>query len=206
MDKIKVAIVEDDPVWLSSLTTFLNRQGDLEVISTASNKDDAVEMAKNNDMDVILMDINLTENKFDGIYAASEIYQEKKVKIIMLTSLTAEEIIKKSFMAGAVNYVSKDNYTEIPSAIRSVYNRNSPFEVLLQDYWRLKESEQTESLTPAEKELLDFIEKGYTQTQISNMLYKTPGTLKCQVNKILKKMGVKSTKEAIKKIKNKGLI
>ena len=206
MDKIKVAIVEDDPVWLSSMVFFINNEPDLTVIATASNKQAAVEMAREHDMDIILMDINLTENNTDGIYAAAEISQFKQVKIIMLTSLESEDIITNSFTAGAINYVSKKNYTDIPGAIRSIYNKTSPMEVLLKEFSRLKEEEQLSSLSNAEKEILDLVEKGYSQSKISSILYKSPGTLKSQINKIPKKMGVASCKDVIKKIKSKGIL
>jgi len=205
VDKIKVAIVEDDPVWLSSMVFFINSEPDLTVIATASNKQAAVEMAREHDMDIILMDINLTENNTDGIYAAAEISQFKQVKIIMLTSLESEDIITNSFSAGPINYVSKKNYTDIPGAIRSIYNKTSPMEVLLKEFSRLKE-EQLSCLSNAEKEILDLVEKGYSQSKISSILYKSPGTLKSQINKILKKMGVASCKDAIKKIRSKGIL
>lgn len=206
MDKIKVAIVEDDPVWLSSMVFFINNEPDLKVIATASNKQAAVEMAREHDMDIILMDINLTENNIDGIYAAAEISQFKQVKTIMLTSLESEEVITNSFTAGAINYVSKKNYADIPGAIRSIYNKTSPMEVLLKEFSRLKEEEQLSCLSNAEKEILDLVEKGYSQSKISSILYKSPGTLKSQINKILKKMGVTSCKDAIKKIRSKGIL
>jgi CheY-like chemotaxis protein len=66
-------------------------------------------------VDIILMDINLSENNMDGYMPAAEISQTKIVKIIMLTSIESEEVIRNSFTAGAVNYILKSNYTEIPS-------------------------------------------------------------------------------------------
>ncbi|MCX7922238.1 MAG: response regulator transcription factor [Clostridia bacterium] len=206
MDKIKILIVEDDPDWTKSMVNFLHKQNDIEVVATASNKQDAIKLANPEQVDVILMDINLTENKYDGIYAAAEIQQSKKVKIIMLTSLSDEDIITNSFNAGAVNYISKTNYKELPNAIRSTYKTTSPIEVLLKDYSRLKEEEQLKDLTPAEKEVFDLIKAGYTQSQIEKKLNKAESTLKNQVNKILKKLNVRSCKEALHKVKTRGLL
>ena len=100
MDKIQVAIVEDDLGWLKALTSFLNKQDDILVEGTATNREDAVNLARTSIFDVIIMDINLNENKRDGILAAVEILQSVKVKIIMLTSLKDDEIITDSFTAG----------------------------------------------------------------------------------------------------------
>ncbi len=206
MKKISIAIVEDDPVWLSSLKIFLDNEEDLSVVATASTQKEAVEMAKNNDVDVILMDINLSENNMDGVYAAAEISQAKKVKIIMLTSIESEEVIRNSFTAGAVNYILKSNYMDIPAAIRAVHNKVSPVEILLKDYSRMKEEEQVATLSNAEREILSLVQKGYSQSKISEVLFKSPGTIKAQINKLLKKMGVANCKEAIKKINTKGIL
>ncbi|WP_024831528.1 response regulator transcription factor [Ruminiclostridium josui] len=206
MKKISVAIVEDDPVWASSLKTFLDNEEDLCVVAIASTQKDAMEMAENKDVDIILMDINLSENNMDGVYAAAEISQTKNVKIIMLTSIESEEVIRNSFTAGAVNYILKSNYTEIPSAIRAVHNKVSPVEVLLKEYSRMKEEEQVAALSNAEKEILNLVRKGYSQSKISEVLFKSPGTIKAQINKLLKKMNVSNCKQAIKKINSKGIL
>lgn len=205
MSKIKIAIVEDDPVWLKGMVTFISETEDLAVIATASNREDALKIVDQHDPDVILMDINLGSGD-DGIYLTAEINQKKSVKTIMLTSLETETVIINSFTAGAVNYIQKENYLEIPAAVRSAhYNALNPLGVLLKDYVRLKQEEQLKSLSAAEKELLDLIDKGYSQSQIGEILYKSVGTIKSQVNAILKKLGVNSSKEAIKKIKFRGI-
>lgn len=205
MSKIKIAIVEDDPVWLKGMVSFFSEAEDLAVIATASNQEDALKMLEQHDPDILLMDINLGSGD-DGIYLTAEITQKKPVKTIMLTSLETEAVIVNSFTAGAINYVQKENYLDIPAVIRSAhYNTCNPLGVLLKDYVRLKQEEQLKSLSSAERELLDFIDKGYSQSQIAEMLFKSVGTIKSQVNTILKKLGVNSSKEAIKKIKFRGI-
>jgi NarL family two-component system response regulator LiaR len=79
-------------------------------------------------------------------------------------------------------------------------------EALLKEFTRLKREEQLKELTAAEREVFDMIEQGYTQSQIGRMLHKTESTLKNQVNKLLKKLGVRSSREAVKKVRRKGLV
>jgi NarL family two-component system response regulator LiaR len=205
MDRINVAIVEDDLDWLKAITCFLGSNEDINIVWTADNKEKALDLAKKQFADVILMDINLSGNKFDGIYAAAEISRTEKSKIIMLTSLNGENIISDSFIAGAVNFISKTDYRKLPGVIRSAFYNSSPFEIVLKDYLRLKEEEQLKDLTNAEKEIINLMRKGYTQSQIENELYKSERTLKNQVNKMLKKMEVKNSREAVKKINFRGL-
>jgi two-component system response regulator DevR len=205
MSKIKIVIVDDDPVWLNGMETFINEADDISVIATALSKEEALQVIENHEIDIILMDINLGRGD-EGIYLTAEIAEKKGIKTIMLTVLDNEAIIIDSFTAGAINYIQKENYQEIPAAIRSAYHKASPIEVLVKDYGRLKEAEQLKLLSAAEKELLELIQKGYSQSQMARMLYKSIGTIKSQVNTILKKLGVNSSKEALKKIRWKGLL
>lgn len=205
MERIKILIVEDDQDWLKLMTQMINHEDDLIVVGTALNKDEAVQSAKMLDVDVVLMDINLTDNNYDGIYAAVEICEIKKVKIIMLTSFTHNDAIRQSFAAGAVHFIAKKDCNTIPAVVRSLFNDFSPMEVLLEDYHRLKREEELHSLTPSEREIFDLVEQGLTQSQIEKKLFKTERTLKNQVSAIIKKLGVRSSKEAVEKVRRKGI-
>ena len=205
MDKIKVAIVEDDPGWLKAMISFLSKEEDLMIVGTARNRNDAVGLAKTLQVDVFLMDINLNENRCDGIYATAEILQSAKTKIIMMTSLKEEDIIADSFAAGVVDYISKEDYEDIPRTIRSAYSNGfSPVEVLAKEYAKLKREEQLIPLTSAERRIYDLIEQGCTQSQIQKMLMKTKNTLKVQIKNILRKLDVSNSKEAVRKVESGG--
>lgn len=206
MDKIRVMIVEDDPAWIKAISSYLIQQDDIIIIGTACTKEEAVKMASIVEIDVILMDINLTENQRDGIVAALEILRFSNARIIMLTALNDKDVIKDSFTVGAVDFISKEDYLDITKAIRKSYNNSSPIQVILEDYGRLKKEEQLKELTRAEKEIFQLMEQGYSQSQIRERLFKTDNTLRTQIKKILKKLGVCSSKDAIKKVQTKGIL
>jgi DNA-binding NarL/FixJ family response regulator len=206
MSPIKVFLVDDDPEWLAMMKVFLGSFPDITVVGVAATRNEAVSMAQALEMDVILMDINLTETRYDGIYAAAEICRHKAVKILMLTSLNEEDVILNSFIAGAVNYIPKSRYPEIPEAIRATYQNRSPVEIALRDYSRLKEAEQIQTLTPSEREVLALAEQGYHPAQITQKLQKSEQTIKNQIGAILKKLDVERLRDAITKIKTKGII
>ena len=206
MSQIKVFLVDDDPEWLTTMKIFLESFPDMKVIGIAATRNEAVSMALAFDVDVILMDINLAETRYDGIYAAAEICRSKKVKMLMLSSLDEEDVILKSFIAGAVNFIPKSRYLEIPEAIRATCHNCSPVEIVLRDYSRLKEAEQIQSLTRSEREVLALAEQGYHQAQISQKLQKSEQTVKNQIGTILKKLGVERLRDAITKVKTKGII
>lgn len=206
MSKIKVFLVDDDSQWLRTMQIFLGNFPDLTVVGTATTRKEAVRKALSLAIDVILMDINLTETRYDGIFAAAEICQFKPVKILMITSFDDEDIILNAFAAGAVNFIPKTQYQVIPEAIRATYHNRSPIEIVLRDYSRLKEAEQIQSLTRSEREILALAERGLSRTQISRTLHKSEQTVKNQIGSILKKLDVKRLKEAIIKVKTKGII
>lgn len=206
MEKIKIILVEDDPDWIRIMTDFINNCDDLEICAVANTKEQAVKVVGVTPADVVLMDINLSENKQDGVLAALEILQQYQIKIVMLTSLNIPEIITDSFTAGAIDYVLKDNYSQLPAIIRRVANETTPMEILLKEYSRLKREEQLQTLTTAEREVFELLEAGYTLEQIENKLYKTHNTLKTQLKKILSKLNVRTRVEALKKIASKGIL
>jgi NarL family two-component system response regulator LiaR len=204
MYKIKVIIVDDDPDWIKEMVKIINREKDIIVVGTALSKDSAINLVKTIDIDVILMDINLSGNKCDGITATLEINKIKEIKTIMLTSLTDENIIINSFTAGAKSYISKLEHLKIPDSIRSLFNNTSPIEVLLKDYNRMKEEEQIKELTSTEKEIYKLIEEGSTRSHMQKKLLKSENTIKNQLKNIFKKLKVRNSKQAVEKVKERG--
>jgi DNA-binding NarL/FixJ family response regulator len=204
-EHIKVLLVEDDPDWIKAMTAFLNHEDDILVVGAAMQSAEAIRLAQTLEFDVVLMDIQLTAGGMEGIYTAVEIHDIHPAKIIMLTSVNDEHVITQAFTAGAVNYIDKTRFKEIPQAIRSAYHHPSAMEALLKEFSRLKREEQLKELTAAEREVFELIEEGYTQPQMEQKLYKAESTLKNQVNKILKKLGVKSSKEAVERVRRNGL-
>jgi DNA-binding NarL/FixJ family response regulator len=206
MEKIKILIVDDDMNWLNMLRIFLNWENDLFVIGIASTQSEAVQLVKTLDLDVVLLDINLTGDQFDGIETARLLCEIKPIHPIMLTGLNIQELIPASFAAGAVNYFSKTDFKALPEAIRDAYRNSSPMKVLLKDYIKIKLDEQLQVLTPAEKEIFNYIEQGYSHARIAKILCKAESTLKSQINHLLKKLDAKNCKEAITKVKQKMIL
>lgn len=207
MNRINIFLVEDDPDWIKTMTVYLNAQEDMMVVGAAESSEQAIAMAAILSFDVVLMDIQLSAGRLDGIYAAAEIHELKpQAKVMMLTSLDDEQVITQAFTAGAVNYIEKSRFKELPAAIRSAVLHPGTMEVLLKEFARLKREEQLQGLTPAEREVFELMEEGYSHSQMEKKLFKTESTLKNQINKMLKKLGVKSGREAVEKVRRKGIV
>lgn len=207
MSIIKIGIVEDDAQWQKILSNYLNAYDDFQVVWIASEKDTAIRLARETEKntDVIIMDINLSFDERDGIYATFEICSNKDTKIIVLTSYDEGQIIRDAFTAGAVNYILKENIKELPEAIRSTLNGKTPIEELLKEYKDLKKEALLKQLTRSERKLFDLLEKGKSKAEITKILYKTENTVKSQINSILKKLNAKTSKDAVEKVRRKGI-
>ncbi|RCW51980.1 response regulator transcription factor [Paenibacillus prosopidis] len=186
--KIRVMLVEDDSFWRERLFADLNKETDIEIVKAAATKREALEEAGVLDVDVVLMDINLTENQLDGLETTKElmIATQSKVKVIMLTSLTEKEIIVKAFQNGAVNYINKSSFPDIVRAIREAYADQAsihPDAALV-----MREEIRLMLLSPSEREIHDLKERGYSRTEISELLNKSLNTIKTQIRSVRSKL------------------
>ncbi|WP_138754488.1 response regulator transcription factor [Paenibacillus sinopodophylli] len=204
--KIRILIVEDDAIWRSMLTRFLNSESDLQVVHSTDTKESALAFCTSNEVDIVLMDINLTHNHLDGLQATLELNLiGHEAKVIMLTSLDDERIILDAFTAGAVQYISKTDFRKIPETIREASRSRSPQSILIKEFLRIKESEQYNRLTVAEREIISLSEAGNGRQSMMVSLSKSEGTLKNQITSILRKFNSKSLKDVVRIIKSRGL-
>lgn len=188
MDKIRLMIVEDDPVWMKCISDYIGKENDIIVVKQAYTKEEALQVTGLN-IDVVLMDLTLSEddNDLGGLEVASQLYEKGLKKIIMLTSWDETEIILESFDIGVINYVTKPSYRDIPNVIREAYHgkvslHSDVSNVLISE---LKRERKAKVLTPAEREVYELKEQGLNKTQIAQKLYKSVETIKRQL-KIIK--------------------
>ncbi|MFD2611241.1 response regulator [Paenibacillus gansuensis] len=186
--RIRVMLVEDDEFWRQRLSSDLNKEEDIEIVQTAATKKEALEAAALHDLDVVLMDINLTENQLDGLETTKELMLAKdfQVKIIMLTSLTEKEIIVKAFQNGAVNYINKSSFQDIVRAIREAHAGTASIHP--DSAATMREEIRLMLLTPSEREIHELKERGYSRSEISGKLNKSLNTIKTQIRSIRNKL------------------
>ncbi len=198
-EKIRVFIVEDDIDWQKGLVSILNNEEDIIIVGATDNEVDAINLIKNLGIDIILMDISLNNKLQQGIYLTSEIKELTNAKIIMLTSFDDQETIIRAFSAGASNYIVKSSFEKIANAIRETNNCIMPIETLAKNYADLKKEIYLKDLSPSERDLYNYYEKGHKLNEISKITKKSMSTLRNQVKSILSKLGAKNLKQAQKK-------
>lgn len=193
MDKIRLAIVEDDPVWMKCLCNYVEKENDIIVVQKSRTKKEALQLAVEN-IDVVLLDLTLAESEDDenlnGLEVAEQLYDRGMENIIMSTSWDETDIILESFDKGAMNYVTKSSYRDIPNAVREAYhgkvNIHSDVSPILIN--ALKTERKISVLTPSEREVYKLKEKGFNKNQIAEKLYKSVETIKKQLKMINNKI------------------
>ena len=105
-NKINVILVDDHEMVRLGLKSFLNLQGDVEVVGEASNGREGVDLALELRPDVVVMDLVMPE--LDGVQATLELLKEwPEAKILVLTSYLDNEKIYPVIEAGATGYMLK---------------------------------------------------------------------------------------------------
>jgi NarL family two-component system response regulator LiaR len=204
---IRVMLVDDHNVVRSGLATFLRAFDDLELVAEAKNGLEALDLCRQKQPDVILMDLMMPE--MDGIAATRAILQDcPDTKIIAMTSFEEEELVQGVLAAGAISYLLKNVISdELVTAIRAAVLGKSTLspeaaKALIQ---ATRPARQPWSdLTEREMEVLNLVVQGKSNQQIADELFLSLATVKAHISSILSKLQVSSRAEAIAyAIKNK---
>ena len=211
-EKIRIMIADDFPLLLEDMCELIDKQSDMEVVGTANSGKRIVELAKETEFDIILMDIEM-ENLNAGITATEEIREQLgNASIIFLTVHDTNEMILTAMDAGAVDYIVKGcGEEEILNHIRNAYAGNPIMErkvhdVVMQEYVRLQKSEKSllffinnlSQLTATERALIKKLLEGKTVKEIAKERCVETVTVKTQIKGLLRKFGCNRTKEVIK--------
>src|SRR5215813_1620359 len=116
--KIKILLVDDQPLFREGLRTLLSVQADFEVVGEAGNGSEAIRLTRSLLPSVVLMDLQMPI--MDGVSATRRLHQEQpSCRVIVLTTFDDDEMVFDGLRAGAVGYLLKDAPSEkLAEAIR----------------------------------------------------------------------------------------
>lgn len=121
MSTIRVLIVDDHALVRESIRAILANEDDLEIIATAGDGQEAIDIVALHHPDVVVMDISMP--KMDGIHATEIINRkESDTGIVILSMHVNAALVQQALRMGARGYVLKRQATdELPKAIRAAY-------------------------------------------------------------------------------------
>ncbi|MCZ4102996.1 MULTISPECIES: response regulator [unclassified Streptomyces] len=199
--RIRVLLVDDHQVVRRGLRTFLEVQGDIDVVGEAGDGDEGVARAGELRPDVILMDIKMPGA--DGISALRKLRElGNPARVLIVTSFTEQRTIVPALRAGAAGYVYKDVDPEaLAGAIRSVHAGHVLLQPEVADALLSQEfpgggQGRGNALTEREREVLTLIADGRSNREIARALVLSEKTVKTHVSNILMKLDVSDRTQA----------
>ena len=212
---IRVLIADDQRVVREGLEMLVGLIEGVEVMATAADGAQAVELALRDRPDVVLMDLRMPNT--DGAEATRRIReQQPAIQILVLTTYADDESLFPALQAGARGYLTKDSSAEeIERAIRAIAAGETHLDPTVQQ--RLlaavlegqpvapdkaqapgKAQALPDGLTPREAEVLRLISAGLSNAEIAEALVVSAATVKTHVNRVFYKVGARDRAQAVR--------
>ena len=203
-EKIRILVAEDHLVARVGVVTIVNMQTDMTVVAEAANGNQAVEMFRQHQPDVTLLDLRMPG--MGGVEAAIAIRSEfPGAHLIALTTYGGDEDIRRALAAGVQAYLTKDVlHDELLKAIRAVHAGQTylPAAVAASLAAQLPRPD----LSAREVQVLGLIVRGLANKQIAFTLTIAEHTVKNHVKNILSKLGVQDRTQAATAAIQRGII
>src|SRR5258707_8840124 len=211
--KMNVLVVDDHPIMREGLRKLLQEEPDIVVIAEAGTGQQALDIARDTQPDVVLLDINLPN--LNGIQVTSRLKADRnRIAVVLLTAYDDEEQVLHAMRAGASAYCPKDIEPErLMNVIRQVAQGNymiagkvdnergveeclnNRVEALSGPYV-VDSSEHFVPLSPREMEILRCVTRGLSNKEIASELGISHQTVKNHMTSILDKLNVEDRTQA----------
>lgn len=194
---IRVLVVDDHDLVRMGIVRMLEDDAQIEVVGEADSGDTAIRLAKQLEPDVVLLDVNMPN--IGGVEATKRLVQQSKdIKILAVSSITAQPYPSMLLKAGVNGYITKGTpLEEMIKAIKKVYQGGRYFssdiaeqlaEVLLSD----QASSPFELLSEREKQVAMMVVNCQNPQQIADQLFVSVKTVNTYRYRIYEKLGVDS--------------
>ena len=199
MDKIKVIIADDSDFVRDGMKIILDVDDEFEVLGSAPNGREAINIAEKDAPDVFLMDIQMPV--MDGIEATKEIVSRNLGKVLILTTFDDDDLVRQALAAGAKGYLIKNHTPEhLKQMIKSVYFGTGVMEENILESLTGQAAEKTEGssaegfdesvYSARELEIIKAVAEGLSNKEIAEKLFISEGTVKNYITTILSKEGL----------------
>ena len=207
---IKVILADDHRILLDGFKAIMDKIPDIEVVGTAANGLEVMNLLESFQPDIVLLDINMPV--LNGVETCKKITAKyPQIKVIALSMHKKGSFIKRMIQNGAKGYILKDDSSqEIVAGIRKVMQGERHFSSRVMDLVLNVQSARKDSkpnlLSGRELEVLQLISKGMTNQEIASKLFLSPHTTESHRRNMLDKLGAKNTADLVRLALEKGYI
>jgi two-component system, NarL family, nitrate/nitrite response regulator NarL len=201
---IRLAVIDDHPLFREGVTRSLTEIGGFEVIGEGGSAEDALRVAADLKPDILLMDISMPGGGLSAVTSVLERFPEQK--IVMLTVSEANEHIAEALNSGAKGYVLKGVGSKtLAEILRTVASGESYLSPVLSARLlsnvntiagRDEEDDPLLKLTDREREILVNVAAGLSNKRIALQLELQEKTIKHHMTRIMSKLNVSNRLEA----------
>jgi DNA-binding NarL/FixJ family response regulator len=211
-EPLRVVVVDDHPLFRDGLAMLLGSVPGLAVIGTAADGAAAVELAREEQPDVVVMDVQMPV--LDGIEATRRITSDSpSTGVVVLTMSEDDSTVFAAVRAGARGYLLKGaDQEEVLRAITTVASGSAVFGPALArriaEFFAAGPSGPETAfpqLTAREREVLGLVAAGRSNAQIAAALHLSPKTVRNNVSNVLTKLQVTDRAQAIVRAREAGL-
>lgn len=194
MEPIKVIIVDDSDFVRDGMRIILEIDEDFDVIGCAANGQEAIDLARQNKCDVVLMDIQMPV--MDGIAATKVFVEEDLGKVMILTTFDDDDLVAQAIKNGAKGYLIKNHKPEeLKQMIRSIHQGvhimdEKVFDKFVDVGIKPNSNFSKDNYTSREMEIIEAVASGLSNKEIAEKLYISEGTVKNYISAILLKEGL----------------
>jgi DNA-binding NarL/FixJ family response regulator len=206
---IRLLIVDDQELVRTGLRLFLETQDDLEVVGEAADGVEAVALARELQPDVVLMDIRMPV--MDGVEATANLATagiEHQPRVLVLTTFDLDEYVFGALRAGAAGFLLKDAPRQrLVEAIHVVHRGDALLSPsitrrLIEDFAARTDPLEPpvavlDQLTAREREVLGLVARGYSNSEIAQLLVVSEATVKSHVGSVLSKLALRDRVQAV---------
>jgi DNA-binding NarL/FixJ family response regulator len=219
---IRVLIADDQPVVRDGLAMLLSLIDDIEIVATAADGIEAVERARSERPDIVMMDLRMP--RLEGAEATRQILAAlPDTRVLVLTTYADDDFLFPALQAGARGYLTKDaTAEEIEHAIRALIAGQTHLDPAVQlrlvtavldqpppapatEPAPATQPDLPDELTPREAEVLKLIADGLSNAQIADKLVVSNATVKTHINRIFYKTGARDRAQAVRYAYQHGL-
>lgn len=202
----RVLLVDDHPVVRTGLRMLLTAAG-IDVVAEAANGQDAVRLASEYDVDVVLMDLQMGPG-IDGVAATEQVLaQPDAPRVLILTTYDTDQDILRAVEAGASGYLLKDAPPDdLVDAVHRAARGETVLAPVVADRLLARLRNPAPTLSARELDVLRQVSLGRSNREVAKELFLSEATVKTHLVHVFEKLGADSRTGAVARARELGLL